>query len=318
MSDNHNHIRFYERSPLYQLAVSMMVVIGLGTIIFTAFTGAGLLIFGVNSDLLNNPSKVFTGDEINFMRYILITQDISLFIIPAIIILRKLKPLDHRGFPDMRLPEVKDIGLIIVLAFCIFPVTGLTGYLNSLMHLPDWLSGLEKWMTEKEESASGMVNALMKPEGFGVMILNLFLVAMLPAISEELIFRGVFQKILTGVLRSAHKAIWITAFVFSFMHFQFFGFVPRFILGLVFGYLFFWGGTLWLPVIAHFVNNAVPVISSYLHGLDKANSLEDIPVWQQLLALPVPLIISIAIFSYFRNKREKENKRSSGNIEQTV
>ena len=90
-------------------------------------------------------------------------------------------------------------------------------------------------------------------------------------------------------------------FYFSAIHFQFFGFVPRFILGLIFGYLFFWSSTLWLPVISHFINNAVPVIMSYIQGMEKFNALSDTPLWKLALALPLPVAIGLVILFYFRN-----------------
>ena len=136
------------------------------------------------------------------------------------------------------------------------------------------------------------------------MSLNLVIIALTPAIAEEFIFRGVFQKIFYGLLRSGHLAVWFTAFLFSTLHFQFFGFIPRFILGLVFGYLFFWSGTLWLPVISHFVNNAFPVVLVYIEGIDKLNAPIDVPLWKQAIGLPLPVILSLVILYYFWNKNK--------------
>jgi uncharacterized protein len=127
------------------------------------------------------------------------------------------------------------------------------------------------------------------------------MLAVIPAIGEELIFRGVFQKIFYDLFKSGHLAIWVTAFAFSALHFQFFGFIPRFILGLVFGYLFYWSGTLWLPVISHFVNNAVPVIGAYIQSKGCFGILS----WEQIIILPLMVIISIFILRYFRNKSKK-------------
>lgn len=132
------------------------------------------------------------------------------------------------------------------------------------------------------------------------MILNVLIIAVIPAIGEELIFRGVFQRIFYDLFKSGHVAVWITAFVFSAIHFQFFGFVPRFILGLVFGYLFLWSGTLWLPVISHFVNNAVPVIGAYIQGWDNVSSPPEITLWKKIIELSLPIIISIIILLLFQ------------------
>ena len=111
-----------------------------------------------------------------------------------------------------------------------------------------------------------------------------------------------FQKILARLFRSGHLAIWVTAFIFSAIHFQFFGFIPRFILGLVFGYLFFWSGTLWLPVISHFINNAFPVILTYMQGGQKISVPVETPLWKQAIYLPLPVVIILVILFYFRNK----------------
>jgi len=140
------------------------------------------------------------------------------------------------------------------------------------------------------------------------MILNLFIIAILPAVGEEFFFRGVLQKILIRLFKSVHVAIWVTAFIFSAIHFQFFGFVPRFILGLIFGYLFFWSGTLWLPVISHFINNAVPVIMSYIQGMEKFNTPSDTPLWKLALALPLPVAIGLVILFYFRNNSKTRDR----------
>jgi membrane protease YdiL (CAAX protease family) len=273
MDDNLSYNSLYRKAPLYQLFVSLLIVLCAGIFLFIVFLVAGILIFNADSGVLENPSVAVGEKDIAFLRYILISQQISFFIVPAIIILNKLKTGYQTGLMDMKMPRINEVVLVIVLAFCIFPITGFTGELNSTMHLPDWLSGVNQWIIEKEENAARLLDTIMTQDTFWVMILNLLMIAVLPAIGEELIFRGVFQKILSNLFRSGHMAIWVTAFLFSAIHFQFFGFVPRFILGLVFGYLFFWSGTLWLPVISHFVNNAVPVIGAFIYGWDKVMHL---------------------------------------------
>ena len=206
----------------------------------------------------------------------------------------------------LKIPRINEVILVIILAFCIFPITGFTGRLNSEIHLPDWLPGIKQWMIEKEDYATRLIDMLMTSDTFWIMLMNLLMIAVIPAIGEELIFRGVFQKIFCNFFKSGHLAIWVTAFVFSAIHFQFFGFVPRFILGLVFGYLFFWSGTLWLPIISHFVNNAVPVIGEYIQGWDRVKISPDIPLWKQITGLILPITISIIILLYFRSKNKNE------------
>jgi len=313
MGDTQSYIPLWAKSPFVQLYISLLVVIMIGFVLFTALFLAGKLIFDTNLSLLMKPYHAVSMNEIDFLRYILISQHISLFIVPALILLKKLRPIDQQGFPEIKFPEIKEIGLVVILAFCLFPLTGVTGQLNSEMHLPEWLSWLENWMREKENNANTLIEIVMTPSGFGAMLLNLFMIALLPAIGEELIFRGVFQRIFHRMFRSGHIAVWLTAFFFSFLHFQFFGFVPRFILGLVFGYLFLWSRTLWIPVIAHFVNNAVPTILAYAFGWEKINTIPDIPLWKQLIGLPVPILVCIVILFSFRNNSNRD-ERANGNL----
>jgi membrane protease YdiL (CAAX protease family) len=166
-------------------------------------------------------------------------------------------------------------------------------------------------MIEKEDKADNLIDMLVVSNTFWVMILNLITIALIPAIAEEMIFRGVFQKIFNNLFKSGHIAIWVTAFIFSAIHFQFFGFIPRFILGLVFGYLFYWSGSLWLSIISHFVNNAFPVIMAYIQGMEKFNAPTDVPLWKQIIGLPIPIIIGFVILFYFRNKSKNDRGLST-------
>ena len=302
MIDKQGRFKLYGESPLYQLFVALMIVFVVGVTLSLIFVVAGMLIFGSDLSVLEKASSSLGKNDFAFMRYVLIIQDFSLLIIPSIIILMFMRPEPSGKVPGLEIPNLKEIGLVVILTFCLFPVTSFTGQINSAMHLPDWLSGVEQWMTDKEDKADHVIDLLVESNTFPIMIMNLLTIALMPAIAEELIFRGVFQKIFANLFRSGHIAVWFTAFLFSAIHFQFFGFIPRFILGLVFGYLFLWSGTLWLPVISHFVNNAFPVILSYFQGMEKLNAPSNTPLWKQALALPVPIVIIFIILFYFRKK----------------
>jgi uncharacterized protein len=297
---------FYNKSPLYQLFVSLLIVLAVGILLFSMFLLTAKIIFDANLELLENHSLATNGKEIAFLRYILISQDLSFFIVPAVIILIKLNPGYKPGIVNIKIPKSNDVLLVVLLAFCLFPVTSFTGQINSGMELPDWLSGVEHWMKEKEDSANQLLDMFMIPDTFSVMMLNIFMIAIIPAIGEELIFRGVFQIIFQKLFKSGHISVWVTSFLFSAFHFQFFGFVPRFILGLVFGYLFLWSKSLWLPVISHFTNNAVPTVGAYLKGWEVINEPADIALWKQLSGLTVPVTIGIIILFYFRNRARNE------------
>jgi membrane protease YdiL (CAAX protease family) len=303
MGDKQRHFKLYNESPLYQLFVSLLIIMGVGITLSIILILAGTMIFGSDLTVLEKSTEALRNSDVGFLKYILIIQDISLFLVPSIIILVMMKPGSSTGLSELKIPHLKETGLVIILALCILPVTSFTEQINAGMHLPEWLSGVEKWMVEKEDHANNIINQVMISPAFGTMILNLFIIAILPAVAEEILFRGVLQKILYNLFKSGHVAIWVTAFIFSTIHFQFFGFIPRFILGLVFGYLFFWSGTLWLPVISHFVNNAVPVVVAYIQGMEKFDAPVDTPLLKQAIALPLPILISLIILFYFRNNR---------------
>jgi membrane protease YdiL (CAAX protease family) len=303
MNDIHSHFNFSDKPPVTRLIFSILLVIVFGMSLLTLMFFAGGFIFGLDPSAASE-ALLPKSEETNiwFLRFFMILQDICLFIIPGIIILHLLKPVNSNGPSIVKIPRINEIILVVLLAFCIFPITSFTGELNARMHFPDWLSEVEKWMEEKEAYAGDMIGLLIASDTFLLMLFNLLMIAVLPAIGEELIFRGVFQKILYGFFRSGQPAVWIIAIIFSTIHFQFFGLIPRFILGLVFGYLYLWSKTLWLPVIAHFVNNAVPVIGGYIKGIEYVTSNQDISLWKQAIGLPVPIFAAGMILWYFRNR----------------
>jgi hypothetical protein len=131
----------------------------------------------------------------------------------------------------------------------------------------------------------------------------------LPAIGEELLFRGVLQKLIQKMTGSSHWAIWITATLFSALHLQFFGFLPRLLLGALFGYLLEWTGTLWLPILAHFINNASGVIVFFITGEGLESDKPDTPIFNNsvfLGALVCGVVVWLLLRYLYSKKVEKE------------
>jgi uncharacterized protein len=309
MDDKHCCFSLYCKSPLSRLFISLLIVLVVGMGLFSGIFLAGTLFFHVDLKTLSNNFFYEPGSEnIEFLRYLMIFQGLSFFIVPAIIILYLMKPVSLKNPMAVNPPKIIELFMVIMLALCIIPITSFTGQINSGMHLPNWLSGVEQWMIENEDRADNLIDLLIDSDTFGIMMLNLFMVALIPAIGEEMIFRGVFQNIFNELFKSGHFAVWFTAFIFSTLHFQFFGFIPRFILGLVYGYLFFWSNTLWFPVIAHFVNNAVPVIVANIQNWMNINSQPSVPLWKQAVGLPLPIVASVLILLYFRNRNRKNSE----------
>jgi len=303
MNDTTVKSTFSQRSPWYQLVTSLLVVVGMGTLLLILVMIPGLSLFDFDSTLIRNGNyDALKEDDINFLRYLLLSQDICIFIIPGIYLLSKLNKVVSLSRIYYSRPLLREAGLIILLMVCLAPVIDITSQLNSAMHFPEWLSGMESWMAEKENEANNLLNLIVASKTTSVLIFNLFLIAILPAIGEEIIFRGVFQNIFQRLFRNDHFGIIVTAFLFSAIHMQFFGFIPRFILGLALGYLYYYTGNLWMPVIAHFVNNTFAVVFNYISdGADLAVKTEPIQ-WTQWILLPASILIGTMIIAYFRRK----------------
>lgn len=155
-------------------------------------------------------------------------------------------------------------GLIaLFFAVAALPMISLLTEWNKGMELPSFLASMEEMMRQMEESAKEVTDQFLNTSSVGMMFINLFVIALLPAVGEEMMFRGWLQRVL-GKSVNYHTAIWVSAFVFSAIHFQFYGFIPRMLIGAALGYLYCYTGSLWAPIIAHFTNNAAAVISAFL------------------------------------------------------
>ncbi|WP_157740532.1 CPBP family intramembrane glutamic endopeptidase [Mucilaginibacter xinganensis] len=150
--------------------------------------------------------------------------------------------------------------IIFALMFLSNPLIELLSNINQKMVLPPWL----KWMRESEDSAQKVMEAILKMNNIWDVIVNVLMVGLLTAIAEEFMFRGVIQTIFVRWTRNTHAAVWITAILFSAFHMEFFGFLPRLLLGVFFGYFVAWSGSIWTGVWAHFINNGTIVIVTYL------------------------------------------------------
>ena len=158
---------------------------------------------------------------------------------------------------------------MIVIVFCVMmissPLIELLSRINQNMVLPDYLSGVQKWMRDSEDKAEKLIELLLKMDTIFGVIANVIAIGLFTAIVEELMFRGCVQTIFAKWTGNVHAAVWITAILFSAFHMEFFGFLPRLLLGALFGYFAAWSGSVWPAVWAHFINNSTAVIAVYLY-----------------------------------------------------
>jgi len=204
--------------------------------------------------------------DTNSRLYLYIIQSISTlgaFLLPALLfsycVSKKL--FSYNKADKITPPQLA--GYVLILSFLILPVIACLGYFNEQISLPCFMQKIEIWMREMEEKSRIALHLLTAHSTIPILLLNIIIMALLPAIFEEFLFRGTIQQLFSKWFSNKHVAIVITAFIFSAIHFQFFGFIPRFLLGIYLGYLFVWGRSLWLPIIAHFMHNAISLIFDY-------------------------------------------------------
>lgn len=157
----------------------------------------------------------------------------------------------------------KQVLISFFFAVAALPLIAMLAEWNKGMEFPSFLASVEEMMRTMEESAKALTERFLNTSSVGMMFVNLFVMALLPAVCEEMMFRGWLQRILVARV-NYHVAIWVVAFVFSAIHFQFYGFIPRMLIGAALGYLYCYTGSLWAPIIAHFTNNAMAVITAFL------------------------------------------------------
>ncbi len=287
---------------LFVMVASVLAFIVLGMLVAVPFFGMTNLMTSLS------PGGVDSPESLNFLKYFQVLQSIGLFVVPPFI----LGLLFHGNMGEyLQINRSTKGSSYLLAALClllVIPFINFLGAINSQMKFPESLSGIENWMRTMEDAAQTMVEKFLKVEHIPGLMFNIFMVAILPALGEELMFRGVIQRIFSTWTRNSHWGIWIAAFLFSAMHLQFYGFLPRMVLGAMFGYLLVWTGTMWVPILAHFVNNTMGVLGYYL--IDKGIISKDIEDWgttpeQFPLAVFSLLLTGLLLFLIYRRKQDK-------------
>lgn len=259
--------------------------------------------FSSGGDLgLDNPANAPA------VKYLQLVQSIGLFILPALLFPYFMGEKTKEYLAITKYKNVLLLAVVVAIVINISPIIEYLGHLNEQIKFPAYLSGLEQSMRAAEDQAIKITKLFLVMPNLGTMFINLFIIAALPAIGEELLFRGVLQKLFIDLTKNKHWAIWVTAILFSALHMQFFGFFPRMLLGALMGYLFVYSGSIWVPIFAHFVNNALVVIGSYLfqRGILTTDILND-----ETLFTTGELILSLAVctllFYYFYKRSVATN-----------
>ncbi|PIP54193.1 MAG: CPBP family intramembrane metalloprotease domain-containing protein [Bacteroidetes bacterium CG23_combo_of_CG06-09_8_20_14_all_32_9] len=254
----------FRLSPAAKLGATVLITLVSFFIIY--FIGIIVLISVFHWNILQNPELLINytkPENIKVLKFLQLVQSIGLFVMPPIIIGYLCYPSVLDFLRLRKKPCLVTLALTLLAGIFFLPFSNWLAYLNSFLELPWFMSGIEQWMHASEEYAAQITQAFLNVNSITGLLYNILLIAILPAIGEELLFRGLLQRIFTEWSKNIHWGILISAFLFSVIHFQFFGFLPRFFLGVFFGYLLEVTGSLWVPISAHFINNLTGVLLSY-------------------------------------------------------
>ncbi len=243
--------------PLGNQIALFFILLGINIILFSFFTTTtASLLFG--SGNLHSAGA---------LRYINSLTQIGIFGLTAFefaFFVNNKKPLNYLQL------NTGTTGLscfyLIVIAIVSLPALSYIIEWNEGIKLPQFMSSIETWMREKEDATAEISSIMLAGDSVSILLMNLLVMGVIAALCEELFFRGLMIKWFKNQFKNIHLAVFLSAFIFSAFHLQFYGFIPRLLLGLYLGYLFIWTGSLWPSIIAHFINNGMIVVTSYLHN----------------------------------------------------
>lgn len=235
----------------------------------------------------------------NFIRFSLLINHIILFVLPPLVLafaFFKMKWYKFLGWRKIKLEKLIINSLVgSVFLFASMPLVQYLYFLNKKLPLPEWARTID-------HSANEMIKNLLITEAPWELFFNIFVIAIIPAIGEEMIFRGIIQRRFEKLFGQPHIAIWVAAALFSGFHMQLEGFIPRMLLGAILGYLFYWSKSLWIPIIIHFINNGIQILLMYFFATEivamDLEKVDKVPIWGALISLLLVLVIGYFIKNY--------------------
>jgi membrane protease YdiL (CAAX protease family) len=288
-----------------------LITIAFTTYLATVFIGflAGIPFFG--SSFYTQLGNIDSNDPANLplLKYFQIISQLGFFIFPALIYSYLMgRQVTSYLFIDKN-PDWVTALLVCILLILSMPAINWLIELNGRLQLPSSLKDIDDWMKKSEQDAASVTSLFLSNSSWGGFLVNILMMVLLPAIGEEFIFRGVLIRIFREWTGNIHWAVVLSALFFSAMHFQFFGFIPRMVLGLLLGYVFVWSANLWMPIIMHLINNAFTVVAAFLieRGyLDvKLDELDSQPVFWEV-GLSVLMSLSLLWIIFQRQKKIRE------------
>lgn len=295
------------QSQLNERRLSMQVANPVAAMVILLGTFAFFLILipvlsGLLSRLIANPLAA--------LRISMVLQGLLVFILPSLVTALLCTRLPARMLALDKAPDMLTLMLSVVALLCSVPAMNAVVAWNESWSFPASMSGLEQTLRQMEESARAVTDMLMSGASVASLCVSILIVGVMAGFGEELFFRGAMQRILMmGRSMNPHVAIWTAAVVFSLLHFQLFGFVPRMLLGAFFGYLLWWSGSVWLPMAVHMINNTLVVVTEWTKAnhagiLSSADTVGASPVtsMSDLVLVIVSVVATAAVIVLIRRR----------------
>lgn len=255
------------------------------------------------NEVVNDPS-LWSLESINFIKINLLFNHLFSFILPPLIFVALYKRESIPQYFNLR-KDMKYyyLALSIIVLIVSVPLVHYSFYLNQLIELPDFLQSMESRTEE-------LMKTILSEKNIPALISNLFLIAVIPALGEELLFRGILQRKLITIFNNKWVGVALAAIIFSAIHFQFEGFIPRALLGFILGAIYLYTNNLWYSIIAHFFNNGIQVVLTYFNPgmVEDVNTPITMPWYVALLSL----IFTIIIMIQFKKINSKSNQEDYG------
>ncbi|WP_420148742.1 CPBP family intramembrane glutamic endopeptidase [Spirosoma sp.] len=250
------------------------------------------------SDLATNPTT--SPNSWYELMLLQAVNHLGTFLLPSLLYWYVVERRTWEQFNPRPVSAVAGLVLVALIVVAFMPFDGLIIEWNQNLHLPETLAPIEQWIRDKEKNLEGITKYLTTFRTTGQLLVALLVIAVIPAIGEETLFRGILQRNFSYWTGNAHVGIWLAAALFSAIHVQFLGFFPRMLLGALFGYLYLWSGNLWVAILAHFVNNGFTVFMVYLYQKKMISmnieSTESVPLLNALIAF----VFTVGLLYYFR------------------
>ncbi|MCF8369251.1 MAG: CPBP family intramembrane metalloprotease [Bacteroidales bacterium] len=294
------HKPFYLKVLILLLLIASFLVVTMVFGLIAAIPFYGIEVLTRFSELgnLNDP------ETISLLKYFQVVNQLGVFVLPSLVFafLYNGKAGSYLKLNSIFNPGLFILSLLVIVAS--IPAINYLVELNEMMKLPSFLSGIENWMRESEEQTKELTDAFLASKSVQGYMVNMLIIAVLAGIGEELLFRGVVLRLILEGSKNIHIAIFVSAFLFSALHLQFYGFLPRMMIGVIFGYVYYWSANLWIPIILHIVFNGISVTAAYLYEIGKISTdLDSFGTAEDAYIILLSFVISVGLLFLLYRRR---------------